>query len=598
VGKFRCDPLFSLGAPGQLVIRIGLFWKCAGVRLTVRLDPAPRLLPGAPVTTKNLLYYGDNLDVLRKHIKNETVDLIYLDPPFKSDQSYNVLFRERDGTQSAAQVRAFEDTWHWDESAALAYRETVEAGGQVAEALRAFRILVGDSDMLAYLSMMAPRLRELCRVLKPTGSLCLHCDPSAGHYLKLLLDAIFGPERFLSEVIWKRTSAHSSAKRYGPVHDVLLCYTKSESYTWNRIYQPYDQAYIDTFFDHEDDDGRRWKRTDLTGAGTRNGETGKTWRGINVTAKGRHWALPPADLDQLEAAGKIHWPAKEGGMPRLKQYADEMPGVPLQDVWTDIPPMHNLSAERLGYPTQKPLALLERIISASSNAGDVVLDPFCGCGTAIDAAHKLGRRWIGIDITQVAIGIIRHRMERGHGIKLGQDYEIRGEPTSLYEAASLAEHDRFQFQAWAVNTLAGRPVEQKKGKDKGIDGKLFFHDEPTAGVTKTVIISVKSGTPSVRDVRDLRGVIEREKAAIGVLVLLEDSTRDMRTEAADAGLYHSPMWSARKFPRIQIITIEKMLADGLCIQMPPVSVTNVTLPPVKEVKKPKRKSQQDPLFDS
>lgn len=549
------------------------------------------------MTAPNLLFYGDNLDVLRKHIKDESVDLIYLDPPFNSNQSYNVLFRERDGAQSAAQVQAFEDTWHWDECAAKEYRETVEAGGKVGEALAAFRTLVGESDMLAYLSMMAPRLKELHRKLKPTGSLYLHCDPTASHYLKLLLDATFLATNFLSEIVWKRTSAHSSARRYGPVHDVLLCYAKGPSYVWNPIFSPYDKEYLDTFFNHKDQDGRRWKRTDLTGAGTRNGETGREWRGIDVTSKGRHWAVPPGELDRLDAAGKVHWPAKASGMPRLKQYADEMPGVPLQDVWTDLPPMHNLSAERLGYPTQKPVALLERIVAASSNPGDVVLDPFCGCGTATAAAQKLGRRWIGIDITQVAIGIIRHRLEGSFGLKHGIDYVVRGEPTSVADAVELAEHDRFQFQAWAVNRLAGRPVEQKKGRDKGIDGKLFFHDDKDSGPTKVVIISVKSGQPSVRDVRDLRGVIEREGAAIGVLVTLNDTTRDMRAEAAAAGTYKSPMWEKRTFARIQLLTIDEILADRKGIDLPATTGVNVTLPAVKATKKPKR-SQQGPLFDA
>ena len=283
----------------------------------------------------NLLYYGDNLDVLRRHVKDESIDLVYLDPPFNSNVNYNVLFAEH-GTQSAAQIKAFEDTWRWDESAAQAYEETVELGGDVAQALRAFRTLLGTSDMLAYLAMMAPRLVELRRVLKSTGSLYLHCDPSASHYLKLLLDAIFEPVNFRSEIIWKRTSAHSSAKRYGPVHDTILFYSKSGTYTWNQTFQEYEPLYLETFFDQQDDDGRRWKRNDLTGAGIRHGETGQTWRGLDVTAKGRHWAYPPSELDRLDAAGRIHWPKKEGGMPRLKQYPEDSPGVPLQDVWTDI----------------------------------------------------------------------------------------------------------------------------------------------------------------------------------------------------------------------------------------------------------------------
>jgi DNA modification methylase len=332
----------------------------------------------------NHLYYGDNLEVLREHVRDESVDLIYLDPPFNSNATYNVLFRGPSGDQSQAQIEAFEDTWHWNNAAEKAFDEVMQGpNADVANMLRAMRSFLKDNDMMAYLTHMAVRLVELHRVLKPTGSIYLHCDPTASHYLKVLMDAVFGPTKFLNEVIWKRTSAHSSAKRYGPIHDTLLFYSKGDTYCWNKCFDPYDQDYLETFFDQEDADGRRWKRTDLTGAGTRNGETGLPWRGIDVTAKGRHWAYPPRELDKLQAKGKVHWPKKTDGMPRLKQYPEDLPGVPFQDVIAHIRTMHNLSEERLGFPTQKPVALLERIISASSNPGDVVLDPFCGCGTTV-----------------------------------------------------------------------------------------------------------------------------------------------------------------------------------------------------------------------
>src|SRR6266536_1677632 len=355
---------------------------------------------------KNQLYYGDNLTVLRDYVADESVDLIYLDPPFNSRADYNVLFAEKDGTRSSSQITAFEDTWEWNIDAEHAYQSVVEGGGRVAEAMRAFRTFLGNSDMMAYLAMMAPRPVELKRVLKVTGSIYLHCDPTASHYLKMLMDGIYGPTNFRSEIIWKRTSAHSSARRYGPVHDVIFFYSKSDGYIWNKVFTEYEQEYLDTFFDQTDKDGKRWKRTDLTGAGIRHGATGLVWRGLNVTAKGRHWAYPPSEFDKLDAAGRVHWPAKKGGMPRLKQYPEDLSGIPMRDVWTDVKVMHNLSQERLGYPTQKPEALLERIIKASSNEGDVVLDPFCGCGTAVAAAQGLNRRWIGIDITHLAVGLI------------------------------------------------------------------------------------------------------------------------------------------------------------------------------------------------
>jgi DNA modification methylase len=506
---------------------------------------------------ENVLFYGDNLDVLRQHVKDETVDLVYLDPPFNSAQDYNVLFAEH-GTRAAAQIKAFEDTWQWDESAARAFAEVVEQGGKVSLAMQSFRTFLGESDMMAYLAMMAPRLVELRRVLKPSGSIYLHCDPTASHYLRMLMDAVFEPVNFRSEVIWKRTSAHSSAKRYGPVHDVILFYSRSESFCWNVSYQPYDDTYLSEFYTHVDPDGRRWRRSDLTGAGTRNGETGHIWRGINVTAKGRHWFVPPLKLDKLDAAGKIHWPAKRSGVPMLKRYLDEQPGVSLQDVWTDIPPLHNLAAERLGYPTQKPQALLERILNASSAAGDLVLDPFCGCGTAIAAAQALGRRWVGIDITHLAVNLIKTRLRDSFGPEIEKTYRVVGEPVTVDEAAGLAAEDPYQFQWWALDLVGARPAQEKKGADKGIDGRLFFHDEADTAKTKQVIFSVKAGGVTVSQVRELRGVVQGQKAEIGVLISFEEPTKPMRVEAASAGFYPSPLGT--KHATLQLVTVGELLA--------------------------------------
>ena len=461
-----------------------------------------------------------------------------------------------------------------------------DAPHRVSRAIEALRDLVGTNQMMAYLVMMTARLVELHRVLKPTGSLYLHCDPTASHYLKVLLDTIFGPQNFQNEIIWKRTSAHSSANKYGPVHDVVLFYSRSASFVWNKQYQPYDQNYLDEFYTHHDPDGRRWRRSDLTGAGTRNGETGQPWRGIDVTAKGRHWSVPPSELDKLDVQGRIHWPAKPDGVPQYKRYADEMAGVPLQDVWTDIPPMHNLSAERLGYPTQKPLELLERIIQASSNPGDVVLDPFCGCGTAIAAAHKLDRHWIGIDITHLSVALMKYRLQYMFELRPGSDYEVIGEPASLDSARQLAQDDRFQFQFWALSLIQARPLggeagskTGRKGKDRGIDGVIAFVDD-TSGKPKRAIVQVKSGHVKSGDIRDLVGTVQREKAAIGVFITLEPASRDMITEAASAGFYRSQALG-RDYPRIQILTIEELL-DGRQIQMPSYAVTFKQAPRVKD----------------
>jgi DNA modification methylase len=529
----------------------------------------------------NLLYYGDNLDVLRRHVADESVDLVYLDPPFNSNASYNVLFAERDGTQAASQIKAFEDTWRWDAGAARAFEDVVEAGGKTSQVMQAFRTFLGDTDMLAYLAMMAPRLIELRRVLKPTGSIYLHCDPAASHYLKLLMDAVFGPEQFRNEIIWKRTSAHSSAKRYGPVHDVILFYGRSDEMQWIGGHEAYDAAYIKQRFARGDE--RPWKDADLTGSGVRHGETGEVWRGFDVTAKGRHWAYQPNELDKLDEAGMIYWPEKKRGWPRQKKYLDAAKGVPLQDVWADIFPINSQAQERLGYPTQKPEALLERIIAASSNEGDVVLDPFCGCGTTIASAQKLKRRWIGIDITHLAIGLIRHRLADSLGT--AAIYEVIGEPVSLPDAAKLAADEPYQFQWWALGLVGARPAEGKKGADQGIDGRIYFHEGDNRE-TKQIIISVKAGKLHAPYVRDLRGVVEREKAAIGVLLAFDEPTRAMRTEAASAGFYTSP-WG--KHQRLQILTIEDLLT-GKTLDRPPAqaSVTFKRAPKVapKAAKQP------------
>ncbi|KUK91588.1 MAG: DNA methyltransferase [Marinimicrobia bacterium 46_43] len=517
----------------------------------------------------NQLYYGDNLDILKRYIKDESVDLIYLDPPFNSNATYNVLFSQQNGSQSSAQIQAFEDTWQWDENAALNFELSVERGGAVADTLRAFRMLLGNSNMMAYLAMMAPRLLELHRVLQDTGSLYLHCDPTASHYLRILLDTIFGGENFKNEIIWKRTSAHSAANKYGAIHDTILFYTKSNNFTWNVQYQPYDQEYIDRFFDTTDEDGRKYKRSDLTGAGTTNGPSGEPWRGRDVRARGRHWMYVPSMLDELDEQGRIHWPKKEGGMPRLKQYPEDLPGLPIQDIWTDIRPIHNLSEERLGYPTQKPEELLDRIIKASSNEGEIILDPFCGCGTAIASAQKNNRNWIGIDITHLAIGLIKIRMADQFGEEL--IYEVYGEPTTIEGAQELADMDKFQFEWWALGLVGARPADPKKGADRGIDGRLFFHDDDS-GKTKQVIISVKGGHTGVSHIRDLVGVLDRENAQIGVLLTLQEPTQPMRSEAASAGFYDSP-WG--KHPRVQILTIEELL-DGKQIDMPPIRQVNQT----------------------
>jgi adenine specific DNA methylase Mod len=342
------------------------------------------------------LYFGDNLDVLRDHVSDESVDLIYLDPPFNSKRDYNLLFKSPRGHRTDAQIKAFEDTWHWGKQAQREFSEILKSHNtQVAELMRALRSFLGVNDLMAYLIMMASRLIELHRVLKPTGSLYLHCDPRASHYLKLVLDGVFGNGNFRNEITWKRTSAHNDARRFGANTDIIFFYTKTDRYVFNPVYQPYSDEYK-ARFRNTDADGRKWADDNLTAKGLTGGGYEYEYKGARSL-----WRCPPETMARLEAEGRLHF-TKNGGI-RLKRYLDELPGMPCQALWDDISPINSQAAERLGYPTQKPLALLERIIHTSSNAGDVVLDPFCGCGTAIHAAQKLNRRWLGIDITHLAI---------------------------------------------------------------------------------------------------------------------------------------------------------------------------------------------------
>jgi DNA modification methylase len=512
----------------------------------------------------NQLYYGDNLDVLKLHIKDESVDLVYLDPPFKSNQDYNVLFAEKDGTAAAAQFKAFEDTWEWNQDSAAMYEQLVEDGGKVSDVMQAFRRFLGTNDMLAYLTMMAPRLVELRRAMKAIGSMYLHCDPTASHYLKLLLDAVFGPECFRSEIVWKRSTAHSDTKQgrqqHGRIHDILLFYTKTDHWNWNPVYTLYDTSYIDSKYRSiEAETGRRYHLDNLTGPGGA-AKGNPSYEVMGVT---RYWRYSKERMEKLIREGRIIQP-RPGAVPRFKRYLDEMPGLPLQDVWTDIDPINSQAQERLGYPTQKPEALLERILTSSSNEGDMVLDPFCGCGTAVSVAQRLNRKWIGIDITHLATGLIKIRLRDAFGDDISKTYEVIGEPVSVPDAAELAKEDPYQFQWWALGLVGARPTDQRKGADHGIDGRLLFHDEAGSGKTKQIMLSVKAGHVNVSQLRDLRGVIDREKAEIGVLLCLEDVTKPMRTEAASAGFYKSP-WG--NHPRLQILTVAELL-DGKQIDYP------------------------------
>jgi DNA modification methylase len=475
-----------------------------------------------------------------------------------------------------------------------------EQPGKVSDVMQAFYTFLGGNDMMAYLTMMSSRLVELRRVLKPTGSLYLHCDPTASHYLKLLCDAVFGHNNYKSEIIWKRTTTHNDSKRWSDNTDTILFFTKSDDFTWNPQHEEYDPEYVADKYRSDDGDGRGPYMLDNMTSPNPRPNMMYEWKGHKSPEKG--WRYSKETMAKLDSEGRVWYPEDKSKRPRLKRYLNEMSGSVMGNLWSDIFPINSQAKERLGYPTQKPVALLERIIQASSNPGDVVLDPFCGCGTTIDAAEKLGREWIGIDVTQLAISLIKNRLQDTYGPRLKFESSSRrepapssspeksqsglippcgtatemgsristvriiGEPTTPNEAATLAEDDKYQFQWWALGLVGARPVEQKKGADHGIDGKILFRDDPKAAKPEQIIIQVKGGKTGVKDVRDLRGVLDREKAAIGILISLQPPTGPMETEAASAGFYEHKT-NQQKFPRLQLRTVKELM-EGKGIERP------------------------------
>ncbi len=538
-----------------------------------------------------ILYYGDNRTILEELEKSGTrVDLIYLDPPFNSDANYNILFKENTGEKSASQIMAFEDTWKWDAPSARTLddiRNDDKIQEKVKNAIDSLYKLLGDSDLMAYLVNMTYRLAQLHRILKPTGSIYLHCDPVASHYLKVVMDQIFGPENFKNEIIWRRTAYNKAERRYGPIHQSILFYGKSKDMYFSAQKGYYTKDYVESFFKGHDKRGR-YQSVALTGPGIRAGDSGKPWNGYDPTSVGRHWqpasyvydkyrALTGDDLskyplidrlDKLESARMLDKGAEGNNVPRYKFYLKDAPGVPYQDIWAyqpgtrgcvyeedeigideDVKWISASDKERLGYPTQKPVGLLERIISVSCPEQGTVLDPFCGCGTTIHAAEKLKREWIGIDITHLAINLIKRRLNDAFpGIKP----TIIGEPVDTSGAKELAKTNKLEFETWAISLVWAQPVETDKGRDGIIRSSQRGH-----GSFKGYV-QVKGGeslAPSF--VRDLRGTMERDKADYGVLITLYPPTQGMIEEALSAG-FMKDVWGER-MQKIQIVTIEDIL---------------------------------------
>ena len=512
------------------------------------------------------LYYGDCLEVMQAW-GDACVDLVYLDPPFNSNADYSVLFGRKNGTP--AQVAAFTDTWKWDAVASERVARIVGAAARPEHrVVSALESLLGPSGMLAYLSYMAERLAEVRRVLKPTGSVLLHCDPTASHYLKLIMDALFGAKQFRNEIVWKRTHSKKGSRKLGAVHDIVLFYGAGEMTKFNHVYSEHDENYIRKYYRLEDEHGR-YQPVALTGPGIRHGISGKAWRGINPTKQRRNWGVPDAfpahspkpegwdgwnshqKLDHLDAVGLIHWPDKTGGMPRFKRYLSTSKGAVLTDVITDVPPLSAQAKERLGYPTQKPVALLERLVAMASNPGDLVLDPFCGCGTTVMAAQKLGRRWAGIDISSFACHLVRDERLK----PLGVDAHIEGVPADVESAQTLCDASPRAFETWALQGIPGIAPNQRAGGDRGIDGRGLTHDR------KLVLAQVAGGRSfSMSKLRDFIHVVEREKAAIGVYVTLRRNvSAGGRAEAARLG---RTKVGGETYPRIMFWSVEERFERG------------------------------------
>ncbi|MGS2645774.1 DNA methyltransferase [Streptosporangium sp. G12] len=573
--------------------------------------------------SENKLFYGDNLEVLRSGaITPESIDLIYLDPPFNSNRIYNVVF-DRVG-DAQAQIQAFDDTWKWTNETGDIYEHLVNGGGLpplLSDMLESLLKIVGETNLMAYLVNMTPRLFELHKALKKTGSLYIHCDPTASHYLKIVLDMIFGAKNFRNEIIWRRTGAHSPRSSFGPLHDVILFYTKSDSYYFKTIRTPYTKDHVEKRYRLQSDG--RWKFTSggnvLTGPGIRAGESGFSWRGFDPTAKNRHWAIPkfienqmPESFASLGTLEKLEKAYRAGlieiipgaAWPTPVRYLNPEDGNPLGDIWAyqpgtsgclagtnhaideDVAYLGPTAPERLGYPTQKPVGLLRRIIRSSCPPGGIVLDPFCGCGTTLDAAINLGYRWIGIDITYLAVDLIRNRLRQTHGDEIDSTYEVLGVPADLAGAHALFSRSPFDFERWAVSLVKGTP-NQKQVADKGSDGVVVFATGKKSRAK--AIVSIKGGknlSPSM--VRDLEGVVSKTKdAEIGILITLHQSTKGMRDAANTSGSYSD--WVRNRYSRIQILSIEELLG-GKRPKLPPI------VPPYTEARRQTDAGDQEPLF--
>ena len=489
--------------------------------------------------TANCLYFGDCLEVMRENIPSESVDLIYLDPPFNSKRLYNAFI-------GGAQWVAFDDTWRWYE--AVGDFHEVAQQPSYAGLMEGLRLMLGEGPQLAYLSYMANRLLECCRVLKPTGSIYLHCDPTMSHYLKAVMDGIFGRTNFRNEIVWKRSTAvkgnfGQGSRFYAPNTDTILYYSKSDTWMFNQQFMPYSKDYIDKAYRHvEPETGRHFQLVSMTGPGGA-AKGNPSYEVMGVT---RYWRYSKERMQDLIERGLVVQ-TKPNAVPRRKYYLDEGLGVAVQSLWDDIPNVQASSNENTNYPTQKPLALLERILLSSSNAGDVLLDPFCGCGTAIHAAQNLGRRWIGIDICVNACKVIEQRI-KGHFDSLWSEIEFRGLPKTRDDARFMAGSDPFRFERWAASLVDGMEANKKQQGDKGIDG--WGRIPIRKGQFVDMVSQVKGGHTNPGHVQAFNGARQQAGADLGIFTCFESRvTTGMRNAAVNTGLFMAA-------PVVQIYTVE------------------------------------------
>jgi site-specific DNA-methyltransferase (adenine-specific) len=513
---------------------------------------------------KNKLFFGDNIDILRHpaYIPNESVDLVYLDPPFNSNADYNVLFSDHSG-RSTAQITAFTDTWHWSAEAEDSFQTLTGQDGKVGNLLRGYRNLLGENDMLAYMVMITLRLIHLHRVLRKTGSLYLHCDPNVSHYVKLMLDAIFGPRTFRTEISWRRSNPKSHGSTNIPnCRDVILRYSKSPiSWTFNKVFGEHDQKYVSKAYRYTDSDGRRFRLLPLLNPNDNRPNLTYEFLGIR-----RVWRWTKDRMEQAYRDGLVVQLAP-GAVPQYKLYLDESKGRTITNDWHDVKPVGG--KEALGYPTQKPEAILERIILISSNEGDVVLDPFCGCGTTIAVAEKFNRKWIGIDVTHLAIGVMRDRLLERFGEHLSP-CEIIGEPSDCAGARVLADQSRHQYESWALS-LFDDVLPVAKNRDKPF--RVIEFEDDGSGVKRKVLVQAQSGMLSNKIIQELQALMRKEGAEIGAIISLEPPSDAVKRTAISAGFYRHDVFKS-EYPKVQIITVEEALG-GKRVAYPKVAMLTV-----------------------